>query len=399
MASNRVRSGSVSSEDEHMENIICNNVIPDIMMTSYTDPKTLGTLFEENDKGESLFFDSDSNRIDNKLNYRIPFRQRYGSSKWKLPEKQLLVDTVFKSFPLQGIVVSTQYDKDINMQYNDIEDGASRLSVLQSYKKDGFKYKGKMYSELERRHQNRFDQYIVPITNISSLSNAPENIIDDAFYRLNLGRPLTDSDRYWSMQNASPLVSCVIKIMKEPFWDGKMMNTEKFGDKNRSCLPNVCSLIAPLMFGNEYTSTSSKMLEPILREPLDYELVKAEVKSFLNFYSDIIEEAEKEEKLVSNQMGWNKTSKQLGLIIRHYNDDKSAESLIEKTRLWIGIMKIARRKPNFWFGEQTIWNGLPNGVCRNMLENDIRQRLNRVKEFADMTKRAELCDREHIEWE
>lgn len=152
--------------------------IPDNMMTIQTDSKTLGTLFEENEGKIQLLFDSHSVRKDNKLKYRIPFRQRYGISKWKEAEKQLLVDSVFKGFTLEGITLSAQYDPDINMHYFDVENGASRMSVLQSYAKDGFKYKGKLYSELERRYQNRFDRYLLPMTIITTMPTAPVDTID-----------------------------------------------------------------------------------------------------------------------------------------------------------------------------------------------------------------------------
>ena len=55
---------------------------PEIMMTIQTDTKTLGTLFEKND-GRALLFDSHLDRVENLLKYRIPFRQRYGITKWK----------------------------------------------------------------------------------------------------------------------------------------------------------------------------------------------------------------------------------------------------------------------------------------------------------------------------
>lgn len=373
--------------------------IPDNMMTIQTDSKTLGTLFEENDGKIPLLFDSHSVRKDNKLKYRIPFRQRYGISKWKEAEKQLLVDSVFKGFTLEGITLSAQYDPDINMHYFDVENGASRMSVLQSYAKDGFKYKGKLYSELERRYQNRFDRYLLPMTIITTMPTAPVDTIDKLFYRLNLGKPLTDADRYWSMNSASPLVSCVIKLMKEAFWDNKLMKTDKFGDKNRACLPNVCSLVATLQFGKEYTRTSSKILEPILRVHLDYAEVKNKVETFLNYYKQIIEGAENETMLVSHQMDWEKTSKQMGLILHDYLDDVSIESLNAKKTMWINTMKTARKAQNFWFGKQTIWNGLPKGAKQNMCKFSIKQRLNRVKNFADITKCDELCAHEHIECE
>ena len=372
---------------------------PEIMMTIQTDTKTLGTLFEKNDDGRALLFDSHLDRVENLLKYRIPFRQRYGITKWKENEKQKLVDSVFKGFTLEGITVSFQYDAERRMQYYDLENGATRMSILQSYAEDGFKYKGKLYSELEERYKNRFDRFMIPITIIEKMTDAPEDTIDELFYRLNLGKSLTDADRYWSMQDASPLVKSAFKVMKEPFWDSKMMKTEKFGDKSRSCLPNVCSILATLNFGKKYTSSSSRVLEPILKKGVYYEVVKNKVKAFLKYYKEIIVESENEPTVVSQQMGWHKNSKQMGIILHDYLDDPSEGALVEKKSLWIDIMKTARRAENFWFGKQTIWNGLSKGAKQNMYEHDIKVRLNRVKEFADITKRAELCAREHIEWE
>lgn len=371
---------------------------PEIMMTIQTDTKTLGTLFEKND-GRALLFDSHLDRVENLLKYRIPFRQRYGITKWKENEKQKLVDSVFKGFTLEGITVSFQYDAERRIQYYDLENGATRMSILQSYTEDGFKYKGKFYSELDERYKNRFDRFMIPITIIEKMPDAPENTIDELFYRLNLGKSLTDADRYWSMQDASPLVKSAFKVMKEPFWDSKMMKTEKFGDKSRSCLPNVCSILATLYFGKKYTSSSSRLLEPILKKGVDYEVVKNKVKAFLKYYKEIIVESENEPTVVSQQMGWHKSSKQMAPIMHDYLDDPSEEALVEKKSMWIDIMKTARRAENFWFGKQTIWNGLSKNAKQNLYVPAIKVRLNRVKEFADITRRAELCAREHIEWE
>jgi hypothetical protein len=141
------------------------------------------------------------------------------------------------------------------------------------------------------------------------------------------------------------------------------------------------------------------VLEPILKKEVDYEVLKNKVKAFLNYYKEIMVESEEEPTIVSQQMGWHKSSKQMAVIMHDYLDDPSEDALVEKKSRWIDIMKTARRTENFWFGKQTIWNGLSKGAKQNMYERDIKVRLNRVKEFADITRRAELCAREHIEWE
>ena len=62
------------------------------------------------------------------MKYRIPEHQRY--PQWSSEQKNL-IDTIFRNYPMNGIVVS-QHIED-NLIYFDLEDGQTRLSNLQDF--------------------------------------------------------------------------------------------------------------------------------------------------------------------------------------------------------------------------------------------------------------------------
>jgi len=370
--------------------------IPDQVIDIKRIELSLGKLFEKKRDGTPRLFDSSVERkgeSDN-LKYRIPMRQRYGSTHWKLPEKRKLVESVFKGMPIQGITVSEQIGG-----WMDVEDGASRLSILQDYYNDGFEYCNKMFSELVLFQQRRFEQYMINIDVLSGPDTVELTpiVIDEVFQRLNCGKPLQDADRYYSMERISPLVAAALKLMKESYWDKKTMRTDRFGDKNRKILPEVCAIVATIAFGEDYTSTSSSRLQKILDQPIP-EGFWDKIREFCAYYSRIIYRAEQTERYVTSQMAWYKTSKQLGFIMHDYLDLSSSMSLKQKEDMWVEFMTIARSAENFMYGMQTLWNGLPKGVRQNSLKGDFKKKLMRIREFCSMETRLVLCEKEGIEW-
>ncbi len=372
------------------EEVVFGEEIPEPVMDIEHIALSLGALFEKNREGKPRQFDSCVERVgemDN-LKYRIPLRQRYGVNNWNLQDKQLLVDSVFKRMPIQGVTVSEQ------LGWRDVEDGATRLTVLQSYYNDGFVYKNKKFSELDRTYQNRFEQYMIGIDVVRGSADD----IDELFQRLNRCKPLQDADRYNSMERISPLVQTSLKLMKEPFWDKKMMNTEKFSDTNRKCLPEVCALVATLAFGTDYTSTSSARLQEVLRKPMPANFTET-AREFCAHYNRIIHRTEQTDKVVSNQMAWGKTSKQLGFILHDYKDLASPMSLKQKEDMWVEFMTIARSAEDFFYNKQTLFASLPKGVRQNALKRDFQKKLERIRKFCDKVGREDFCMVEGIEWQ
>ena len=372
------------------EDVVFDEEIPDPVMDIERIQLSLGALFEKNSEGKPRLFDSSVDRVGEMdiLRYRIPLRQRYGANNWSLPDKQLLVDSVFKRMPIQGITVSQQ------SSWRDVEDGASRLTVLQNYYNDGFVYKNKKFSDLDRTFQNRFEQYVVSIDVVTGTADD----IDELFQRLNRCKPLQDADRYKSMERISPLVDAALKLMTEPHWEKKFWNTHTFSDTNRKCLPDVCGLVATLAFGANYTSTSSARLQEVLRKPMPLNFTEL-ASDFCKYYYRIKRRVEETDNIVRKQMLWHKISKQCGLILQDYIDQTSPMSLKEKEDMWVEIMTIARSVEHFFYNKQTLFASLPKGVRQNALKSDLHKKLERIRKFYDKEKREDFCMVEGIEWQ
>jgi hypothetical protein len=389
----------INSNDNEEEQF----TIPEQIMEIKREVLLLGNLFEKNKDGKPKFFDSKKERSEGELHlkYNAPDHQRYGATKWKLFEKQRLVDSVYKGFPIQGLTGS-YHNGIVNGKaesWVDLEDALSRLDSLQEYYNDGFKYAGKLFSELDRYQQKRFEQYTVNIDVMHTVTDEPisDEIITNVFDRLNSGKPLEDKDRFWSKKDSSPLVKAAIELMKEPYWNAKVMKTDKFGDKERSILPEVCGLVATIAFGLDYTSTAASRLFDVMQKPIP-DGTKKRLQDFCAFYNRIIERTEGVQQTTKSQMGWHKISQRLGIIVHDYLDVSSP--IKEKEDMWTEVMTINRTVDNFMNGAITIWNGLPKAAKQNNSEKKNYQiKINRVREFYNKETRDELCEREGITWE
>ena len=382
----------MSSENDSSDNedVVFGEEIPDQVMDIERIQLALGQLFKKTRDGKPILFDSSVERIGetDTLRYRIPLRQRHGANNWTLSDKQLLVDSIFKGIPIQGITVSEQ------SRWRDLEDGASRLTVLQTYYNDGFVYKNKKFSELDTSFQKRFEQYQISIDVVRGTADD----IDELFQRLNRSKPLQDADRYYSMQRISPLVDAVFKLMQEPFWEKKIFKTYAFSDTNRKCLPDVCGLAATLAFGENYTSTSSARLQEVLRKPIPTNFTE-KARDFCKYYYRIIHRVNETDNIFRKQMCWHKISKQCGLILQDYIDNTSPMSLKEKEDMWVEIMTIARSVEHFFYNKQTLFASLPKGVRQNTLKSDFQKKLERIRKFYDNEGREDFCLLEGIEWQ
>ena len=156
--------------------------------------KKLGWLFEKNDTGYKRF--NFMNREDKQLLFRIPEHQRFPS--WNNEKKKLLVDSVMKNYPIHSIICSKHYDI-INTkvyEFYDIEDGQTRLSILQSYFNGDFPDScGNYFEDLPQNIQRSFENYEVSIEFIT-VEDGNEDIINDIFDRLQMGQPLKDCDKF-----------------------------------------------------------------------------------------------------------------------------------------------------------------------------------------------------------
>ena len=98
---------------------------------------SLRELFSKDEDNNFSKFKYDD-RSNTQLEYRIPDHQRF--PQWTLRKKRKLIDTVFRNYTMSGIILSKKIDLDQQTIYYDIEDGQTRLSILQEYYDNVFRY-------------------------------------------------------------------------------------------------------------------------------------------------------------------------------------------------------------------------------------------------------------------
>jgi len=238
---------------------------------------TLGELFELNEDGEPIRFNSNYDehnggvaRHNSKLQYRIPEHQRYPS--WPLEKKRKLVDTVFKNYTMSGFVLSQHIDLEEGEIYYDFEDGQSRASVLQEYYNGGFSYKqiedsdpeitALYYDDLTHVQKRKFDCYAMSLEILSKI-DTKSNDIQEMFERLQEGKPLDDADKYWNRKTTFPLVeyahTCLTEnshIINEVY-----MKPNEYSHKNRKRLGDLVGFISGIISTGKIINSNGDELD------------------------------------------------------------------------------------------------------------------------------------------
>ena len=81
------------------------------------------------------------------------------------------------------------------------------------------------------------------------------------------------------------------------------------------------------------------------------------------------------------QFPFSNPGKFLGMIIMHFKETDPDMSLDEKKDMWVNILNIDRSSDNFMKGTATLWSDFTSANQKNQEQENIRSRLNRVKEF------------------
>lgn len=372
--------------------------VPSKVMDRDTRTLTLGDILERKTDGSPRYFDHRM-RPKSNLKYRIPIHQRY--PQWKDEQREKLIDTVFRNFPMSGIVVSRHVDDD--SIYYDFEDGQTRMSILQDFYMDRFPFRvdngdAIKFSELPREKQRAFENYKICIEELSEVSNYD---ISEVFDRLQNGKPLSDKDLYWNRKDEFPYVRKAISLIKEEYWLSTYMNTEKgITDKHRNHLPDTVTFIYAII---NYNKNKSSISTPSNRKSfwkcyraqvleLKDEITESDnnrIKKFLIYLNYIINTiyttleprtCKPKEKVNT----WGNLAKQTGLILYEWlENEHESKSLHKKNQdKWIEIMLIERKSSDFMYkGTKTMWDGLKSSHKGNTDDDSIASRLNRVNEF------------------
>jgi hypothetical protein len=355
---------------------------------------SLRSIFEKED-GEFTRFNH-SHRHNSILEYRIPEHQRF--PQWKLKQKNKLIDTVMKNYTMSNLIVSQKYDKELECNYYDIEDGQSRLSILQDYISGGFSfdYEGNKYNyeDLPSDVKEKFLSYTLSIEVLKKKRGVSDKVyeyeLDEMFERLQCGVPLNNDDKFWN-RKSTPMVKLAIKLLQNSDLQN-YFSVKKFNPQNgqRKKLSDMCALVGSVLYGS-YTP-SLKLQSDNIDLPINVEEEK-KVIDFVTYYMDILktsyEEVPKKEK--EQFLKFYSSAKIMCVIIYDYRDTEFKNNNYKKD-MWVNTINKFREFPNLLNGSSTIWNGLSNSEKQNTNEpKHIEKRVERIREFYDNKTQGPLC--------
>ena len=157
---------------------------------------------------------------------------------------------------MSGLVLSKKINYINNKEtiYYDIEDGQTRLSILQDFHACRFKLPNDYtFDMLDLDDQNRFLDYTLTLEIIENEADTLadyDNHIHEMFERLQGGKRLSDDDKYWNRYYSnSPLVKFAFDIIKNKEIK-EYLNIKKFSSDNRKGLTNICGLIGAFLFAD-----------------------------------------------------------------------------------------------------------------------------------------------------
>lgn len=368
----------------------------------------LRELFAKDGGGTYLNFDSTEDRDQTKKKYRIPIHQRF--NRWSSDDKQSLIASIFLNYIIGSISLSRHHDGEMGF-YENIQDGQSRLTVIQEYIEDKFRFKGLLFSELSEYDRNRFMDYkfSTDVTVPSRIRGNTNLTLDDHYFvnfdRINKGKSLSDNDKYWCYKNKK-LVGIAINLIEDSKEDYPFMGVSKFGEKDkngkveRKPLEEFVTFISALLNNiykksfdrnSEYLDVKKSNGEYYSQVDIDY------INGFMEFYKsihDIMLEQMPPRQREKVNIHFNNPGKFLGMIVMDYKEESTTSDY--KKDMWVNILNINRSSDNFMKETYTLWNGLTEANKKNQEEENIRMRLNRVKEF--YSNKQETASKYHIEY-
>lgn len=373
---------------------------------------TIRELFAKGGDGSYLDFDATEDRSQTQKKYRIPIHQRF--NRWSSDDKQSLIASIFLNYIIGNISLSRHPNDAMDFYFN-IEDGQSRLTVIQEFIEDKFKFNSLLFSELTEYDRNRFMDYkfSTDITTPSRNRGNSNMLLDDHYFvnfdRINKGKSLSDNDKYWCYKSKK-LVEIAINLIEDSKLDYTFMGILKFGEKDkngkeeRKPLEEFVTFISALV-NNIYKKSYDRNCEyldvkktgvleenqPYTQSDIDY------IYGFMEFYKSIhdtmLEQMPPRQREKVN-VHFNNPGKFLGMIVMDYKDESTTPDY--KKDMWVNILNINRSSDNFMKEKNTLWNGFTDANKKNQEEENIRMRLNRVKEF--YSNKQETSDNYHIEY-
>lgn len=346
-------------------------------------PISLREMFEKDDDGKYIVFDS-YERFNDTLEYCIPEHQRM--PQWNKDNKEKFIETIFYGYPIGTITLSEYRKEDGNIKYN-IEDGQTRLSVLQQYFDNKFSCCGKKFEDLRESQKNIYLSYKIPRIVLRKCDNISDTEhecnIHEIFERLQCGKALSDSDKIWNRIDKS-IVQFAIELIEKYNTEENYFNNKNFSSKKRNILSEFTGIICTVLYSEEFMDdqylTAYRFQCKFIMTKIITDLEKKKVMKFMDIYLELITTAYscQDDKLKSitkpTNLNFQKCNKFWGVILIDYLQNN--ESLdIEK---WKDIINITRVSSQF---TDTIWNGIAKSDIRGATKKGLNARLKRLNDF------------------
>ncbi len=372
-------------------------------MNRSTQLKKLGWIFEKNEGGEFKRFNY-MERVSDRFNYfKIPEHQRFPS--WSKEKKKMLIDSVLKNYPIHSIICSKHFIMDNKKvrEYLDIEDGQTRLSILQEFYEGGFvDGYGNNFEDLSLCEKRAFENYEVSIE-VIEIEDDNEDIIHDIFDRLQMGQPLKDCDKFWNWKE-TPLVKYALELINSGILN-TYMGTSKFSSQKRERLSDTVGLLSLIIYWNittlEYINNSFKSHFKNVKKNIS-DLEKEKVMKFLKYYFSIIDKCYEIYPKVKNEKSkkYYNICNDLGLVIYDYFEN-SGVNIETRKDMWIKYFIYSRKNKNLTSGSKQLWNNV-DGKPTWTQPKYMGCRCSRVIEFYDKIINGglnEFCEVNNIELE
>ena len=360
---------------------------------------SLRELFEKDEEGNYTMFDS-YKRSNDTLEYCIPEHQRL--PQWNKENKEKLIETIFFGYPIGTITLSEYRKEDGNIKYN-IEDGQTRLSVLQNYFDNKFICCGKKFEDLREIQKNSYLSYKIPRIVLRKCDNVTdaehECNIHDIFERLQYGKSLSDADKIWN-RNDKSIVLFAIELIEKYKTDENYFNNKNFSSKKRNILPEFTGIICACLYLDDFSDkhylTAYRFQYRFINNKIITDEDEEKVIKFMDLYLEIIKTAyscqhDKLKTIVKEtNLNFQKCNKFWGVILQDYLQNEISFN----TEKWTDIINITRLSSQF---SDTIWNGISKGNRQNTTKKGINTRLKRLNDFYE-NKNA-IAAEHGIKWE
>jgi hypothetical protein len=326
-------------------------------------------------------FDNEAERgVLSAKEYQVPINQRF--PRWDQKSWGKLVDSIMNDLPMSSLLMTQSMIKINEDQHcvNLIQDGQTRLSLLQAYIKNEYTWNDKFYKDLTEFERSRFNTYNVRVELIkkkSSCSDAEfKNICRTIFERINSGKPLTDNDKFHNCMD-EPVLQFIMKELKshpELYAPLKKIFGDIGGGKSRTGLANIVGCVIALSTGNidcitpSYTNNSQYVISDNGTSLKITDLNKERVIDFFRWYIGLVNEFKEKIKINRTPGFLKKISGVLALTLTDWSDGLA----VGRREMWIDLMvKINEDK----MCESRIYKTLEKGVTANNSAVNFRKRI------------------------